>query len=324
MPIFLFRLNSNHQHFLKPISATIGSNTAFFSTAPPPTTIPLITTTLLKQCKSLIHAKTIHQQILVQGLTNYITHLIGTYIAANAPQHAMSLLESLQPSPPTVFWWNALMRQAVRSGLLKEVLNLYHRMLVLGWKPDHYTFPFVLKACGYAQRAYGYEALNVFRKMQAGASKPNVVTLVSLLSGCASVGALLNGKETHCHAIKSILNLDGGDPGENLMVQRQYSLSFAHDSGSLQIYSNVPVGVDAVPNITAEKVKKLNSADVKLGGDAIRNGDSEGAEQSLASEGGILESASPSRFKYLLAVASDSAGGNAQVMIGEDSITSPM
>ncbi|XP_060672051.1 pentatricopeptide repeat-containing protein At5g16860 [Ziziphus jujuba] len=422
MPIFLFRLNSNHQHFLKPLSATIGSNTAFFSTAPPPTTIPLITTTLLKQCKSLIHAKTIHQQILVQGLTNYITHLIGTYIAANAPQHAMSLLESLQPSPPTVFWWNALMRQAVRSGLLKEVLNLYHRMLVLGWKPDHYTFPFVLKACGelpsfrrgtsfhgvvcsngyeenvfvcnaivtmygrcgalddarkmfeesfkrgisdvvswnsivaayvqngdsknalemfgqmtkdlsicpdavslvnvlpacgatgmwkwgkqihgfsvrsglfedvfvgnavvdmyakcgmmddaskvfermkvkdvvswnamvtgfsqigrfedvfdlykrmqvemielnvvtwsaviagYAQRAYGYEALNVFRKMQAGASKPNVVTLVSLLSGCASVGALLNGKETHCYAIKSILNLDGGDPGENLMV----------------------------------------------------------------------------------------------------------
>lgn len=99
-----------------------------------------------------------------------------------------------------------------------------------------------------------------------------------------------------------------------------------HDDGSLQIYSHVPVGVDAGANMTAEKVKKLNSgilsnkayaglnpefpldffektvcitADVKLGGDAIRNGDSEGAKQSLASEDGFLESPNPSGFKVL-------------------------
>ncbi|XVF71321.1 hypothetical protein PTKIN_Ptkin12aG0027900 [Pterospermum kingtungense] len=97
-----------------------------------------------------------------------------------------------------------------------------------------------------------------------------------------------------------------------------------HDDGSLQIYSHVPVGVDANSSATAEKVKKLGSnilnnkayagtkpefpldffektvcitADVKLGGDAIRNGDSEGAKQSLASEDGFLESPSPAGFK---------------------------
>jgi len=59
---------------------------------------------------------------------------------------------------------------------------------------------------GYAQRGHGYESLDVFRQMRVCGSDPNVVTLVSLLSGCASVGALLHGKEIHFYATKCILN----------------------------------------------------------------------------------------------------------------------
>lgn len=96
-----------------------------------------------------------------------------------------------------------------------------------------------------------------------------------------------------------------------------------HDDGSLQIYSHAPVGVDAGVIAASEKVKKLGSGiltkayagtnpefpldffertvcitpDVKLGGDAIRNGDSEGAKQSLVNEDGFLESPSPTGFK---------------------------
>ncbi|XP_059670492.1 auxin transport protein BIG [Cornus florida] len=97
-----------------------------------------------------------------------------------------------------------------------------------------------------------------------------------------------------------------------------------HDDGSLQIYSHVPVGVDAGTSVMSEKVKKLGfgilknktyaglnpefpldffektvciTAEVKLSGDVIRNGDSEGAKQSLASEDGFLESPSPAGFK---------------------------
>jgi pentatricopeptide repeat protein len=76
------------------------------------------------------------------------TDLIRTYIACDAPGQAVSLLERLAPSDFTVFWWNALIRRAVRLGFLEEVLGLYRRMQRLGWRPDHYTFPFVLKACG--------------------------------------------------------------------------------------------------------------------------------------------------------------------------------
>ncbi|KAF3945345.1 hypothetical protein CMV_028261 [Castanea mollissima] len=100
-----------------------------------------------------------------------------------------------------------------------------------------------------------------------------------------------------------------------------------HDDGSLQIYSHVPVGVDASANATSEKVKKLGSGilnnkayagvnpefpldffektvlitpDVKLGGEAIRNGDSEAAKQSLLSEDGFLESPNPTGFKITI------------------------
>lgn len=96
-----------------------------------------------------------------------------------------------------------------------------------------------------------------------------------------------------------------------------------HDDGSLQIFSHVPLGIDAGMTAASEKVKKLGSnilskayagtnpefsldffektvcitSDVKLGGDAIRNGDSEGAKQNLVNEDGFLESPSPAGFK---------------------------
>ncbi|KAK4285080.1 hypothetical protein QN277_001824 [Acacia crassicarpa] len=387
-----------------------------------PSLPPPITFDILKECKTLIQAKLLHQQVLVQGLIHFLNNLIGTYIACNSTFHAVLLLERLQPCPFHVFWWNQLIRSAIHGGFADRVLGFYRPMRRLGWMPDHYTYPFLFKACGelmsfhhgaslhasvyrtgfesnvfvcngvvamygrcgekhyarkmfdelcyrgiqdlvswnsivsayaqgqdfnnalkmfdkmsndhwifpdavslvnilpacasmgasskgkqihgfairsglvddvfvgnavvdmyakcgkmddankvfermkvkdvvswnamvtgysqigkfedalslfermraeninldvvtwtaviagYAQRGHGHEALNVFRQMCSCRSRPNVITLVSLLSGCASIGALLHGKETHCFAIKSILNVEGHDPGDDLMV----------------------------------------------------------------------------------------------------------
>lgn len=99
-----------------------------------------------------------------------------------------------------------------------------------------------------------------------------------------------------------------------------------HEDGSLQIYSHIPAGVETGVNIMADKVKKLGSGilknkayggakpefpldffektvcitqDVKFSGEAIRNNDSEGAKQTLASEDGFLEGPNPAGFKVL-------------------------
>ncbi|XP_065869275.1 pentatricopeptide repeat-containing protein At5g16860 [Euphorbia lathyris] len=395
----------------------------YFSTAS--IVAPSISPALLKQCKSLLQANLIHQQALIQGLfPQFSINLISTYLALNSPSHSLSLLQVLSPTSFAVFWWNALIRRALRHGLLHNSLSIFRKMLCLGWSPDHYTLPFVFKACGelpsfrhgsclhavvwstgfesnvfvcnavvamygrcgalgcarqvfdemcrrevfdlvswnsivsaymqngdsknalvlfrrmckvgyadmqpdavslvnilpvcasmgdwlygkqvhgfamrsglfedvfvanslvdlyakcgmmneankvfermqekdvvswnsmvtgysqigrfedalglfkkmreakidldvvswsaviagYAQREHGYEALDVFRQMQVSGSKPNEVTLVSLLSGCASVGALCQGKEAHCYAIKCFLNFDRSDPRDELLV----------------------------------------------------------------------------------------------------------
>ncbi|KAM7259783.1 hypothetical protein ACFE04_015524 [Oxalis oulophora] len=47
-----------------------------------------------------------------------------------------------------VFSWNVLVGGYAKAGFLDDALCLYHRMLWAGKKPDIYTFPCVLRACG--------------------------------------------------------------------------------------------------------------------------------------------------------------------------------
>ncbi|XP_027153889.1 auxin transport protein BIG [Coffea eugenioides] len=129
------------------------------------------------------------------------------------------------------------------------------------------------------------------------------------------------------HAVGSTSALVGITAYKPLSKDKIHCLVL-HDDGSLQIYWHVPMGVDNSATATSEKVKKLGSGilnnkayggvkpefpldffektvvitpEVKLSGDAIRNGDSEGAKQTLASEDGFLEGPSPSAFKITVA-----------------------
>lgn len=144
-------------------------------------------------------------------------------------------------------------------------------MQSLGWSADHYTFPFVLKACGeipsihcgasihalvyvngfvsnvfvcnavvamysrcgelddarqmfdemrergvcdivswnsivsaYGRNEKAKEAVNMFCRMTNGCViRPDVVSLVNVLPSCASLGAIFQGKEVHCFAVRS-------------------------------------------------------------------------------------------------------------------------
>ncbi|KAI3711605.1 hypothetical protein L1987_70144 [Smallanthus sonchifolius] len=101
------------------------------------------------ESNSLIKVKLLHQQLTVKGSDpTALQKLVGMYISCDAPSHALATLSLLPPSPSSVFWWNSLIRRAVRLRLLEHALELYNRMQSFGWRPDGYTFPFVLKACG--------------------------------------------------------------------------------------------------------------------------------------------------------------------------------
>ncbi|MQL86780.1 hypothetical protein Taro_019317 [Colocasia esculenta] len=120
----------------------------------------------------------------------------------------------------------------------------------------------------------------------------------------------------------SALPLVGITAYKSLSKDKSHCLAL-QDDGSLQIYSHVLVGTDAMTNLNLDKAKLgagiLNSkghvgmntdfpldffekticitSEVKLNGDAIKNNDSEGAKQRLQSDDGYLESPSPSGFK---------------------------
>lgn len=47
-----------------------------------------------------------------------------------------------------VFTWNVLIGGYAKNGYFDEALDLYHKMLWVGFRPDVYTFPCVLRTCG--------------------------------------------------------------------------------------------------------------------------------------------------------------------------------
>ncbi|XP_010261411.1 PREDICTED: pentatricopeptide repeat-containing protein At5g16860 [Nelumbo nucifera] len=148
---------------------------------------------LLKECNSLSDAQLIHQQILVRGLTDIDVSrdIIRVYIACDAPIPALSVLQRLPPSDP--FWWNALIRRDVRLGFLDHALHLFRRMLRLGWKPDQYTYPFVIKACGDLPSFRRGAALHAF--VCGNGFESNVFVCNALVAMYSRCGALEEARQ---------------------------------------------------------------------------------------------------------------------------------
>lgn len=116
-----------------------------------------------------------------------------------------------------VVTWNSMVTGYSQIGRYIDALNLFEKMREEEIQLNVVTWSSVIS--GYAQRGLGKEALDVFRDMiRVSNVEPNVVTIASVLSGCAAAGALDKGRETHGYVMKRILNVDGNDPGEDLMV----------------------------------------------------------------------------------------------------------
>ncbi|KAL0420957.1 UNVERIFIED_CONTAM: Pentatricopeptide repeat-containing protein, mitochondrial [Sesamum latifolium] len=55
---------------------------------------------------------------------------------------------------------------------------------------------------GYSRNGYSYEAMRLFNRMRANCFHPDPVTLVTLLSVCASLGDIRFGSSLHAHSIR--------------------------------------------------------------------------------------------------------------------------
>ncbi|XVF18244.1 hypothetical protein REPUB_Repub11eG0004700 [Reevesia pubescens] len=107
---------------------------------------------LLVSCtnlKSLPPGKQLHAQIISLGLEQHrllVPKLVTFYSTLNLLDDAQVITENcsfLHPLP-----WNLLISSFVRSELFEEALSAYRKMVNKGIRPDNFTYPSVLKACG--------------------------------------------------------------------------------------------------------------------------------------------------------------------------------
>lgn len=92
---------------------------------------------------------------------------------------------------------NALVALYANSGKLISAEQIFSSM----WNKDAVSYNSLIS--GLAQRGFSDRALELFEKMQFDCFKPDFFTLASLLSACASLGALHKGKQLHSYALKS-------------------------------------------------------------------------------------------------------------------------
>lgn len=100
------------------------------------------------------------------------------------------------------FVCNALVTLYSRWGNLIAAEQIFGKM----HRRDRISYNSLIS--GLAQRGFSDRALQLFEKMQLDCMKPDCVTVASLLSACASVGAGYKGKQLHSYVIKTGMSSD--------------------------------------------------------------------------------------------------------------------
>ncbi|KAF8409373.1 hypothetical protein HHK36_005448 [Tetracentron sinense] len=150
---------------------------------------------LLKACTQLLafsQGQSIHGQAIKFALDSFVyvnNSLIHFYSITGHVNDARQLFDSCRDLD--VVSWNSMLSAYARIGDIGMAKSLFDEM------PERNAVSWSALIAGYVQCGLSKEALGVFSNMQVELIKPNEVTLVSVLSACAHLGALEQGKWVH-------------------------------------------------------------------------------------------------------------------------------
>lgn len=97
---------------------------------------------------------------------------------------------------------NTLIDMYSKCKCINKALEVFHRI------PVKNVISWTSIILGLRLNNRCFDALIFFRQMKLNL-RPNAVTLVSVLSACARIGALMCGKEIHAHALRTGVGFDG-------------------------------------------------------------------------------------------------------------------
>ncbi|KAG9445469.1 hypothetical protein H6P81_016809 [Aristolochia fimbriata] len=112
---------------------------------------------LLQGCKNFHYVKHVHAHVLRVSSDRDDVYLINfilqAYFQTSHPDHALLLFNNTRER--NVFLWNTMIRGFVDHDWLSQGVQFYNRMRGEGFFPNHFTFPFALKA---SSRLFDYSA----------------------------------------------------------------------------------------------------------------------------------------------------------------------
>jgi len=122
------------------------------------------------------------------------TAMISAYAKNGYVDNAFKLFQKMPER--NMVSWNAMIAGYAQNGLIDEALELFHKM------PGRNLVSWNAMIAGNAQHGNNESALNFFQQMQHIGVKPNSETFTSVLSACAGLTSLEQGKEVHGEIIR--------------------------------------------------------------------------------------------------------------------------
>ncbi|RWR93639.1 pentatricopeptide repeat-containing protein, chloroplastic-like protein [Cinnamomum micranthum f. kanehirae] len=150
-------------------------------------------------CGCVVDARQVFDEMPHKDVVSFNSMIHG--YCNSGEMDAASRLFSQTPDP-NVISWTAMVVGYSSIGDVAAARQLFDRM------PDRDLVSWNAMISSYVQNRHPIEALNLFCQMQAENFTPNPVTVSSVLSACANVGALDTGKWIHVFLNKKHFRLD--------------------------------------------------------------------------------------------------------------------
>ncbi|KAL4182776.1 hypothetical protein AMTRI_Chr11g151940 [Amborella trichopoda] len=156
---------------------------------------------ILKACAGLLIldlGKQIHSHICKLGpdQNTYIENaLMDMYTKCGSIASAQQVFDEMREKD--VVSWNALITGYARLGNMNSATRLFNQMLektIVSW---------TAMITGYTNAGRSADALKIFREMQLTETKPDYISILSILPACAQLGALEAGQWIHSFADKN-------------------------------------------------------------------------------------------------------------------------
>ncbi|XP_026439672.1 pentatricopeptide repeat-containing protein At1g06143-like [Papaver somniferum] len=192
---------------------------------------------LIKACsllQSVKYGEAVHSQIWKTGFSSHVfvqTGLIGFYLSLHRINDSQNVFDDM--TERDVVAWTSMIKVYVRIGDLSSARKLFDEMperntaswntlidgysklgevdsaaILFGQMPARDLISWTTMITCYARNKRCREAIQVFEDMKNAGFRPDEVTMATVISACAHIGALELGNELHRYVMNNGFSLD--------------------------------------------------------------------------------------------------------------------